>query len=164
MIIAMKEIKNKRQPHISSKANYRLVDIFRHYEYKDVDPTKVQGRNWVAKSEIVSGHKYSVTLAEWKEIITAYFNVILEHLIQGEEVSLPYAWGTLYMVRWKPTYLKWWEDYSWTDGYKTCIRWKKKNLTVMGGLLRFYWSEKCLQTIKNALDKDRFLINNYLKL
>jgi len=164
MIIAMKEIKNKRQPHISSKANYRLVDIFRHYEYKDVDPTKVQGRNWVAKSEIVSGHKYSVTLAEWKEIITAYFDVILEHLIQGEEVSLPYGWGTLYMVRWKPKHLRWWEDYSWTDGYKTTIRWKRKNITTMGGFLRFYWSDKCLKRIKEALDKDKYLINNYMRL
>ena len=137
----MKEIKSKRQAHIPSKANYKLTDMFRHYEYKDIDTTKVQGRNWVKKDEIVSNHKYSATLAEWKEIITAYFDVVLDKLIQGEDVILPYGWGTLYMVRWK-----------------------KKNITVMGGFLRFYWSEKCLQKVKNSLDNNRFLINNYLKL
>lgn len=150
-------------PHIQ-KPNYTFVDMFRHYTHKDVDLTKVQGRNHVPKDEIITGHKYSVTLSQYKEILTAYFDVILEHLILGENIILPYNWGILYMVRWKPVKLRWWEDYSWTDGYKVAIRWKKKGITPMGGLLRFYWSEKCLEKIKQSLNNDKYLINNYLKL
>lgn len=163
MKIAMKEIKSKQMNHIN-KPNYTLVDMFRHYTHKDVDTTKVQGRNNVPKNEIVSGHKYSLTLAQYKEILSACFEVGLEQLIQGKNLILPYGWGTLYMVRWKPKHLRWWEDYSWTDGYKTTIRWKRKNITTMGGFLRFYWSDKCLKRIKEALDNDKYLINNYMRL
>lgn len=160
----MKEIKNKRQPHSVNTTNYKLTDIYRYYTHKDIDTTKVQGRNYVKKDEIVAGHEYSATLAEWKEIINCFFDTVLEHLLKGEEIKLPYAWGSLLMVRWKPKRLRFWEDYSWTEGYKTCIKWRKKTITPNGGILRFYWSAKCLSKIKAALDKDRFLINNYIKL
>lgn len=160
---AMNEIKNK-QMNCYKKTKYTLVDIFRHYPYKNVDETVVQGRNHVPLKEVVKDHEYSVTLAEYKEILTACFDVILEKIITGTEFVLPYSWGKLFMVRWKPKHLRWWEDYSWTDGYKTTIRWKKTTRTTMGSILRFFWSEKCLDKIKESLDNDRYLINNYIKL
>ena len=153
--------KPRRQAHQTSKQDYTLVDMFKFYPYKDVDFTKQQGRNYISKKDIVAGHEYSLTLSEWKNIVTACFRVVLRKVISGEAFDLPYGFGKLYMCRKIPKKLMFWEDYSWSDGWKVFMKWRRTRITPDGFALRFVAGKQSIQSFRKAILADFTLINRY---
>jgi len=154
-----REIKNKRQTHLQNKGHLTLTDLFRYYPYKDVDMTKVQGRNYVPKDEIIPNHKHSLTIAQWKEIVTAIFDVILSKIIAGERITLPCNFGDVFIRKYRAKNPKY--DYSFSEGYQVFLGWKKTLRTPLGWAMRLFWSAKAKKQILNVVKNDTSAVNHY---
>lgn len=153
-----------RMPHLDSKNHVTLPELFKMYPYKDIDTSIVQGRNYIKKEDLVPNHKYSLTLKQWKEIITACCEVVVEEMIEGHKVTLPYSFGEMYILKYKTYKPKWFHDYSFTDDWKLGVKWKQSAKTVIGWATRFFWSQKSKKAIIKAVNKNKFLVNNYFTI
>lgn len=132
--------------------SFTLTDVFKSYPYKDKDIAEltlssINSKIYVKKSEIVSDHEYSITYKEFKEILTAYTNVVLDYLGRGRTVELPFRLGTLRFIKYLPSS----KPINWKlskevnanknegDEYKFI---RQKNYHTDGNIIKLKWDKK----------------------
>lgn len=136
------------------------IDMYLKYPYKTRHPLECMGRNSFPKSEI-SDHKYAVTLTQYKEILYATTDEMLNRIIQGDVVKLPYNAGYLFVAKVKKKKA----DIRFMTYYSLYFAWKKSYASFVN---QKYWRLRVLQKtytrLFEAVRKDSSLIHNYLYL
>jgi len=111
-------------------------DIYQGFRYKKrhikVNPntgkTMVYSDPYIKLKES-SNHEFSLTFTDWLKILKGYFNIVAEHLANGDEFEFPRNMGKILLVRKRPKNNvvkgnKFFRN-SHTLGYKPVIIWKR---------------------------------------
>lgn len=77
-----------------------LEDMFQKYPYKK---RQIEGKKvfqpYIKKKDAVEDHKYSVTFREFSDILKFFVWEIVEDLLHGKRITLPYRLGTMHFVK-----------------------------------------------------------------
>lgn len=159
-----------------------LIDLYKKYPYKCPNLLKGQGRNHISKKEINCDSNYSITLQDYKNIITACVKVLLNnYLIKGRRFILPYNIGTLSLKRYKPFHytkngIDWkqtkenkkngifkyaYYSLSHTDGYKWLLEWKRNKSFEGSTFWRFHVHPKTAKYISKFILEDPLIIYKF---
>lgn len=167
----MKESNNKKL------SKFSLIDLYKSYPYKAPLKTN-QGRNYIPKEEVVYGHKYSIDLQTYKNIIEEGYKMMIEdYLLQGNKFRLPHGLGYFEIVKYKPsnwrkTGIDWktsnevgqrvYYNLSHSEGYRWCLKWVKDIKSFSGqSYWRFVPSRSVKLKISNAILNDIRLIDKF---
>ena len=141
-------------------------DIYLNYRFKKRDVEN--GKVWYPyiKKEDSSDHKYSLTFRQWQEIIKVYFEVLLEKLIEGHQIVLPYNLGILQIMREKRSKRRGDKLFRnlHTFGFSPTIAWYRHR---PGKFRRKYWYKFNLsrriawKKISNTLFEEPSVIYNF---
>lgn len=137
---------------------FSLVDLYDTYPCKKA-PDKVMGRNWIPLNERIEDHQHSLTLAQYKEICKALFNVIIDYVLDGYTFNFPFGLGQFFMVKYPN--LTTWKDFSHTNNQKVGVRWKKTVFVANAYAWEVIWTKNFKEKMKQRMFNDRHAIDNY---
>jgi len=147
------------------KDQVNIHDLYMRYRYlyRDVNSNKVF-QPYVPK-ERISNHPFKLTIAQWRDILRTYMDVLAEKLMTGRPVKLPWSLGTIRLCRYKPVNNKPWYDgkiyHNWhTDGWRPVLIWyKKKSANFKYKFIyRMVLPGRIWDKIKSSLIEDSSLI------
>ena len=132
--------------------SFTLKDAFNEYPYRDKDIKELLGKAidpyvYVKKEDVVADHKYSCTYKDFMIILKAYVEVVLDYLVRGRIVELPYRMGTIHLIKYEPSApaINWKRSNERNKDKKKGEKWKftyHDNSHTDGNIVKLKWTKK----------------------